>query len=83
VIIRSTHVLQRPLFCNNSLFYVTLSFHLVVTGTQILYMQIIIENGSQLNNTMHCVTSVTLPDTVLRFLALGLMYTLMRYVMEN
>ena len=25
-------------------------------------MQIIIENGSQLNNTMHCVTSVTLPD---------------------
>ena len=27
-------------------------------------MQIIIENGSQLNNTMHCVTSVTLPDSV-------------------
>ena len=30
-------------------------------------MQIIIENGSQLNNTMHCVTSVTLPDSVTIF----------------
>ena len=67
MIIRSTQVLQRPLFCNSSLFYVTLLFHLVVTGTQILYMQIIIENGSQLNNTMHCVTSVTLPDSVTIF----------------
>ena len=28
-------------------------------------MQIIIENGSQLNNTMHCVTSFTLPDSVM------------------
>ena len=62
--------------------YVTLLFHLVVTGTQILYMQIIIESKSQLNNTIGlCISSVTLPDSV--FLALGLMYTLMRYVMEN
>ena len=69
MIIRSTQVLQRPraLFCNSSLFYVTLSFHLVVTGTLLLYIQIIIENGSQCNNTMHCVTSVTLPDSVTIF----------------
>ena len=33
--IRSTQLLQRPLFCSSSLFYVTQSFHLVVTGTQI------------------------------------------------
>ena len=49
--------------------YVTLSFHLVVTGTQIL-LNAIIENGSQLNSTMHCehcVTSVTLPDSVTIF----------------
>ena len=33
--------IQRPLFCSSSLFYITQSFHLVVTGTQIPYMQLL------------------------------------------
>ena len=57
-------MLQRPLFCRGSLFYVTQSFHHANA------LGAIIENGSQPNNTMHskhCLTSVTLPDSVTIF----------------
>ena len=66
--IRSTQVLQRPLFCSSSLFCYSIISPCSYWNSNTL--DAIIENGSQLNNTMqskYCLTSVTLPDSVTIF----------------
>ena len=66
--IRSTQVLQRPLFCSSSLFCYSIISPCSYWNSNTL--DAIIENGSQLKNTMqskHCLTSITLPDSVTIF----------------
>ena len=61
-------MLQRPLFCSSSLFCYSIISPCSYWNSNTL--DAIIENGSQLNNTMqskHCLTSVTLPDSVTIF----------------
>ena len=61
-------MLQRPLFCSSSLFCYSIISPCSYWNSNTL--DAIIENGSQLNNTMqskYCLTSVTLPDSVTIF----------------
>ena len=64
----NTSVTLRPLFCSSSLFCYSIISPCSYWNSNTL--DAIIENGPQLNNKMHsehCITSVTLPDSVTIF----------------
>ena len=68
MIIRSTQVLQRPLFCNSSLFYMLL-YHFTLYLLELKYFtcKLSLKVDLSLTIQLHCVSSVTLPDSVTIF----------------